>query len=147
MNTIDITTAQVLSEVYFLDIEMIDKQHSKFFVLFDKLTEVHQSGKTPDNKQILEMIDELEKYTHIHFQTEEALMRKANYPDIEHHMVQHKIFVDKVKEFRLAFNYKNVLLVQQMISFMRKWFLMHITETDNKYVEPVKAYMQSKESE
>jgi hemerythrin len=126
------TKNQTWNKSYFLDIEMIDKQHSKFFMLFDELTELNNSSNPEAYNRLSEVIDELEKYTRIHFQTEEALMRKANAPDIDLHLVQHNLFETKVEEFKSAYKYKNALLFEQMIGFMRKWFLMHISEVDKK---------------
>jgi predicted RNA-binding protein with RPS1 domain len=33
------------------------------------------------------------------------------------------------------------VLAVQMINFMRKWFLVHISEIDGKYVENVQEYL------
>ena len=129
---------------YMLDIAMIDNQHVKFFSLFDKLLELKQADNS--NEQILEAIQELEKYTHNHFATEEALMRKAEAPDYELHVLQHQVFIAKIEDFKIAYSYNNSALLEQMIIFMRKWFLMHISEVDRKYVDPVKKYLSERNS-
>lgn len=141
MNTIDDLPKahKTWNTSYLLNISMIDKQHAKFFELFDKLLIIN---KEEDFYNDLEpVITELERYTKIHFQTEEALMRKANSPEYENHLTQHTIFNKKVEEFRLAYNYKNSVLLEQMISFMRKWFLIHIAEVDGKYVDSIQKFM------
>ena len=124
---------------YLLDISMIDKQHAKFFELFDKLQILNKQENFYDDLE--PVITELEKYTKIHFQTEEALMRKANSPGFENHIIQHTIFNKKIEEFRIAYSYKNSVLLEQMIVFMRKWFLIHIVEVDGKYADSVKKFM------
>ena len=144
-STDDITkTHQTWNKSYMLDISMIDNQHVKFFVLFDKLQELNNVENS--NDRIYEVIQELEKYTHNHFATEEALMRKAQAPDYELHVVQHKVFIAKIEDFKIAYNYNNSALLEQMTIFMRKWFLMHISEIDRKYVDPVKKYLTERES-
>jgi hemerythrin len=72
-------------------------------------------------------------------------MQKSNSPNIDLHIIQHQIFISKIEEFKIAYSYKNVLLLDQMIIFMRKWFLMHISEVDGKYVESSKKYLADKE--
>jgi hemerythrin len=127
---------------YILDIDMIDTQHMKFFVLFDKLQTLN---KNPESySEISEILNDLEKYTHYHFNTEEALMRKAQSENYEHHVLQHKVFIEKINDFKIAFSYHNSVLLEQMITFLRKWFLMHISEIDKKYVETVKIYLNRK---
>ena len=146
MNTIE--TMQTISEswnsTYMLDIEIIDTQHMKFFLLFDK---IQMLNKNPDSySEISEVLNELEKYTHYHFNTEEALMRRAQTTDYDQHIAQHKVFIEKINDFKIAFNYQNSILLEQMITFFRKWFLMHISEIDRKYVEPVKKYLSEKDN-
>ncbi len=134
---------QTWNNSYLLDIPMIDKQHMMFFKIFDDLMVLNKGN---DNyEKINDVILELEKYTHNHFSTEEALMRKANSPDMDLHIVQHQLFITKVEEFKIAYGYKNSILMEQMIVFMRKWFLMHISEVDGKYADPVKKYLEDKE--
>lgn len=141
------TNNQNWSKSYFLDIELIDKQHSKFFMLFDQLNELNSSSDPESYNKLGAVIDELQKYTHIHFQTEETLMRNAASPDIESHIIQHKLFISKVEEFSLGYKYKNTLLIEQLIGFMRKWLLMHISEVDKKYVDTVQLFISNRKPE
>lgn len=127
---------------YELDIPAIDKQHMKFFRLFDKLMLLSKDGA--NYNELGEVIEELEQYTHVHFKTEEALMRKAQSPGYDFHLSQHTVFVKKVEEFKTAFAYRNSELLGEMIIFMRKWFLLHIQEIDSQYVSSVKEYVADK---
>jgi hemerythrin len=127
---------------YLVNIPMIDKQHMKFFKIFDQLYSLSENEESYD--QLYEIIDELDKYTHLHFQTEEALMRKAKTPDYDFHLLQHSIFRKKIEEFKIAYSYKNSVLHQQMINFMRKWFLIHISDVDGKYADSLHDYMLEK---
>jgi hemerythrin len=140
--TNDTNINQTWNDSYSLGIEPIDKQHAGFFDLFDKL-------KAMNNEDILcnkmkDSILELEKYTNIHFRTEEALLIKSNYADFDSHILQHKFFKKKIEEFKIAETYKNSVLIDQIIVFMRKWFLMHIAEIDRKYAEDVKRVLNEK---
>ena len=143
MNTTEnfLNSNAVWSKSYTLDIELIDSQHSKFFSLFDRLLALNT---LETYNQIEDVITELDRYTVIHFQTEEALMRKADSPDIELHLVQHELFKKKIVEFRIAYSYNNSILLEQIIVFMRKWLLIHISEIDGNYVDSVKRYMKEK---
>lgn len=131
------------NNTYLLDIPMIDKQHFTFFKIFDNL--ILLNTETDNYDKMNEVILELENYTHNHFNTEEALMRKANVSNMDFHIMQHGLFKKKVAEFKIAYSYKNSVLMEQLISFMRKWFLMHISEVDKNYADSVKDYLKNKE--
>lgn len=141
-NKMNESTHKSWNDSYLLDIPMIDKQHMNFFRLFDKLSTMGKQNDSYEN--IKEVIVELEKYTHNHFNTEEALMKKAMVEDIDLHIEQHKLFINKVEEFKVAYSYHNLMLVEQMVSFMRKWFIMHISEVDADYAAKVRDYLADK---
>ena len=136
--------ANNLDNSYLLDIPIIDNQHKRFIVLLDSLSLM--IGKGEQNDRLIEIIDELEKYTHYHFTTEERLMYEAkfNESEINIHKLQHQICIKKVEEFQIAFRYQNAVLSEQMLQFMRKWILMHIKGTDSKYADTIKSYLKSK---
>jgi hemerythrin len=139
----DTTANQTWNNSYLLDIIMIDKQHMHFFKIFDQLLVLNKNFE--NYLALAPLIDELEKYTKVHFKTEEALMVKANVQDIDLHIAQHEIFIEKIDAFKTAYSYQNTVLLEQMIIFMRKWFLMHISEVDRKYAEPVQKYLEKRE--
>jgi len=134
---------QTWNDSFLLNIEIIDKQHKKFFEIFDEILLLSKNGDT--TSKLLEVIEDLQNYAHYHFQTEEVLMANANSPDSELHIIQHEFFIKKMKEFRIAYNYNNSVLLNQIVVFMRKWLLMHIYEVDGKYVESVKKYLAENE--
>lgn len=127
---------------YLLGIQIIDEQHIKFFELFDRLTELnkHEHNREP----ILDIINELVDFTHYHFGAEENLMFSAQVPEREIHLAEHQLFVNKLEVFKAEYDYNNNFLLEQMLVFMRKWLLIHILETDHKYVDPVKLYLSQK---
>jgi len=139
MNNGAIEKRQSWKEQYSLDIPSIDKQHMHFFKLFDKINSFDNNGV--DYNQLNDYIDELEEYTILHFRTEEALMKKANFQSYDFHVEQHKLFSQKIKEFKIDYNYKNLLLIDKIVAFMRKWLIIHISEIDKQYVSSVKNMM------
>lgn len=134
---------QTWNDSYLLDIPIVDKQHKVFFELFDKLLLMNKQSE--NYTEILNVIEELESYATKHFNTEEVLMKKANFPDYNLHKEQHEIFIKRVSEFKIAYNYKNSILFERIIIFMRKWFLMHISEVDGRYVSSVQKLIQNRD--
>jgi hemerythrin len=131
------------NDSYALDIKMIDEQHKKFFMLFDEIQIAQRNGES--HEVISEYIQELENYVNYHFRIEETLMKHGNHPDMEFHLSQHNIFRRKVADFKLASEYENMVILDQMVIFMRKWFLTHIFNDDSKYVPYVQHYFHEKE--
>lgn len=129
---------QSWNDSFLLNIDVIDQQHKKFFDIFDLILLLN---KNADVVGVSTVIDELQDYAKYHFITEETLMQNANVSNLKLHIVQHQFFVNKIKEFTIAQNYNNSVLTDQIVVFMRKWLLMHITEIDRMYVESVQSFL------
>jgi len=117
-------------------IKTIDVQHQKFYTLLNELR-LYNTNRD-DNLAIINIIDELKAYAVYHFELEKRIMTKSRFPRIEAHLQQHDLFVQKIEEFKLAYNYQSALLSDQMITFLQKWFLIHIPTWDKDYVDFIK---------
>jgi hemerythrin len=145
MNSIKIHSipGQSWNDSFLLNIDVIDNQHKKFFELFDLILALN---KSKDAVKLSSVINELQDYAQYHFETEETLMQNADSENFELHIIQHQFFINKINEFTIAQNYNNPVLTTQIVVFMRKWLLMHITETDKRYVESVQSFLLKNES-
>lgn len=132
------------NEIDFLHfgIKSIDAQHQKFFSLLSEL-KIYNSNKE-DNIAKASVLDELKAYVHYHFELEKRIMTRIEFMDIAEHLAQHEIFIKKIDEFVMAYNYQSATLSEQMLQFLQKWFLVHIQEWDQRYVD---AIHQRRESE
>ena len=114
---------------------MIDNQHKKFFVILDNLETLNQKQ---EKSEMHSLINELQNYVIYHFKTEEDLMVKSQSPNIDLHVMEHELFRKKVEEFHHSYYNNNEELLNEMISFMRKWLLIHISGTDAEYADSIK---------
>jgi len=126
------------SNNYLLDIPIIDEQHRLFFELWENEC---NNVSINDLEKLKELINKLESYLINHFNTEEELMKKANVSDYDNHVSQHRYFIKKIDELKLEFDYANVMLFENIVNFMKKWFLSHILQTDKLYKESVHNYL------
>ena len=124
------------NDSYLLGIPMIDNQHKKFFVILDNLETLNQKQ---EKSEIHSLINELQNYVIYHFQTEEDLMVKSQSPNIDLHVMEHELFRKKVEEFHHSYYNNNAELLNEMISFMRKWLIIHISGTDAEYADSIKS--------
>ena len=129
------------NDSYLLGIPMIDNQHKKFFVILDNLETLNQKQ---EKSEMHSLINELQNYVIYHFQTEEDLMVKSQSPNIDLHIMEHELFRKKVEEFHHSYYNYNAELLNEMISFMRKWLLIHISGTDAEYADSIKSTLGMK---
>lgn len=130
------------SNIYLLDIPIIDSQHKMFFELYDTVFDLSKNKDKAGKDKISEVLVELNNYLKLHFKTEEQLMYNSNAEDIEDHISEHKFFINKVDEFVIGMQYGNIHLLETMLEFIKKWFLSHILNTDTRYKESVKTYLE-----
>ena len=113
--------------------KVIDAQHKALFESFDELNEAIVSGK---GKDILAMIFlRLDKYSKLHFETEENYMRLCNYPDILIHIDEHKEFISQIEMYRSKYLGKDTTIPVEIFKFMKDWIINHVRFTDRKYIE------------
>ena len=124
------------NDSYLLGIPMIDNQHKKLFVILDNLETLNQKQ---EKSEMHSLINELKNYVIYHFKTEEDLMVKSQSPNIDLHVMEHELFRKKVEEFHHSYYNNNAELLNEMISFMRKWLLIHISGTDAEYADSIKS--------
>ena len=123
------------NDSYLLGIPMIDNQHKKLFVILDNLETLNQKQ---EKSEMHSLINELQNYVIYHFKTEEDLMVKSQSPNIDLHVMEHELFRKKVEEFHHSYYNNNEELLNEMISFMRKWLIIHISGTDAEYADSIK---------
>ncbi|BCO09520.1 hemerythrin [Desulfolithobacter dissulfuricans] len=123
-----------------IGIPIIDEQHRGIISTINSLHYFIQTGHGDEIIKPTMII--LEQYVDIHFKTEEALMKKANYPDIKDHIVMHKKLVEKTKNLSIyasSNNDSNIIL-----KFLKEWWLGHINKEDVKYAPFLKKLLDSK---
>lgn len=112
-------------------VKLLNEQHKK---LFDTLKELYCAMEDKSDKAaLLRIINNLSMYIKEHIGTEEALLEKYNYPGLEEQREQHKLFVDKIEEFKKDFENNKFMLYFDMAIFLKSWIANHIEEIDRKY--------------
>jgi len=121
----------VWKDQYSVKVKDMDDQH---IVLINLINDLHEAMKEGKGKQIQgKILDELIKYTKVHFSAEEELMQQNNYPGINEQKKQHEIFVSKMKGFLADHQGNKVMLSLEIMTFLRDWLLNHILKIDQKY--------------
>ncbi|MBN1302253.1 MAG: hemerythrin family protein [Melioribacteraceae bacterium] len=123
----------VWQETYSLGIKLIDNQHRELVEIINDVYDAKLRGSK--NGEIKNSIIKLAEYTHKHFDTEEELSFKYDYPELDSQIDENnqvRIQVDKLLHQAKS---GNLELSDNVIDFLRDWTLNHITNTDKIYCE------------
>ncbi|WP_432402058.1 bacteriohemerythrin [Wukongibacter sp. M2B1] len=124
-------------EEYSVGIKTIDDQHKKLFEIGEKINTILGSYSGQDSyDEIVDLIEELKDYTIYHFDYEEGLLVKYQYPEIDEQIEQHKKFINYLEELDLeSIDEDQEKAMKQLIMFIAKWIFKHISNSDFKYSE------------
>ncbi|MGZ5579549.1 MAG: bacteriohemerythrin [Methylobacter sp.] len=109
---------------YETGVEEIDFQHHFFVGLINRLSS--ELSSCTDNYYQSRLIQELTYYAKFHFISEENIMMKHHYPDIECHKELHFQLIDEL-------NSKSVSSPSDLLDFLIKWFITHTVQEDKKF--------------
>lgn len=111
-------------------ITQIDNQHKELFECMNSLLISMKEGKGKEDA--IKTLNFLEEYVIKHFNEEEELQRKNNYPKYTIQHAQHEEFKNELKSLRNVFETTGVsaLFVINMQQKMSKWWRNHITDLD-----------------
>lgn len=111
-------------------VDEIDAQHKELFSRVNALMEAMAQGK--GRTEVEQTIQFLGDYVVLHFDAEEALMARINYPELTTHRVQHTSFKQVYMAFRRNFDRDGVTptLTLQVQRHLADWLVNHIGKSD-----------------
>jgi hemerythrin len=127
---------------YSVGVVKIDRQHQHLFEIINKL--IDHSDASSDSKLVYETLTEMLNYAKEHFTTEEELMQKYGYPDIEQHKEQHIYFFKTTAELSINALNKQSMVSNEIIEFLKMWLTLHVLKCDMKYKDFFKAKIPAK---
>ena len=121
----------IWNENFSVGIRKIDEQHKEIIRIINKLIESNE--KRVDSELISETLMKMTQYALKHFKTEENLMSEYNYPEYEKHKEEHILFRKKTVSFSLDTMSHKKEIPDEVLSYLREWWINHILVTDAKY--------------
>ena len=118
-------------QTYSVSVRKLDEQHQKLFALLNALHDAMQQGK--GQAIVQDTLRELATYTVTHFRAEEELMRRANYPGLAAHQVEHQRFVATVNQLTQDLQTGRNVSSIEVVGFIKDWLSEHIRRTDRSY--------------
>lgn len=100
----------------------IDLQHRYFLSLIGRIESELRETDDPEYRKRL--IEELHRYAKFHFVSEENIMFKLGYPELEKHHKHHIDLLDKLSSRSLSQD------TNSLVAFLVTWFKHHTVEED-----------------
>jgi len=135
----------IWKDEYKIGVELVDSQHEELFRrLGDFIVTVRsEQDKEEKRKAIEKTLDFMGEYVVTHFNAEEALQKKYNYPDYENHHKIHEDFKAEIAEFKEKYKENNYDedFVLEFSGRLLTWLINHVASTDQdigKHINSVK---------
>ncbi len=125
-------------ESYAIGIKEIDDQHKQLFDAIDKLFTACSNGK--GKEEVGNTLDFLEDYTKVHFNDEQQMHIKYNYPEKSNHRNVHENFLKTFGTLKKQFDEEgaSVLFVSTVNKTVLDWLIKHIGSMDKAFATYVK---------
>jgi len=121
----------VWNDSYSVKVDLCDQQHKRLFAIINELADAMRTGQ---GKQVMsKTVGELVQYTRTHFQQEEGLMKKANYPQLAPHQEMHRKFVADIEALEKETKEGRTANSIQVLNLLRDWLVNHIQKVDKAY--------------
>jgi diguanylate cyclase (GGDEF)-like protein/hemerythrin-like metal-binding protein/PAS domain S-box-containing protein len=127
----------VFDATHLTGVKTIDDQHRQIVQMVNDLNRSLEDGR--DEEDLKNLFSALLAFTVNHFATEEMLMTRYDYPQLEEHKKQHVNLVYELQEITAEFTQGAELRLLQSI---KDWLLGHIQHAD----KPLGAYLTSRDT-
>jgi hemerythrin len=107
-----------------------DEEHKHLFGLLNGL---HASVGSGERGSIGRSLDGLIAFVAQHFGAEEENMRKAAYPALDLHRLEHEKLVKTCVNLQQQFHAGATEITEETTAFLRDWLKEHIPHVDRKY--------------
>ena len=116
----------------------IDEQHKSIIDSINNLLEACSKGK--GRSEVENTLKFLQDYVVKHFNDEEKLQLKSNYPDYKSHKEKHEAFKKTVNEIAQEYTASgaSIQLVAKVNSSVAGWLITHIKSDDKKVALHIK---------
>lgn len=119
-------------ESFSVNVPDMDRQHQRFIALVSELSKIAEKQNI-DDSSFQELFRELSSYAAKHFQEEESLLAKADFPELEQQKRHHQFFLAELERLDENFCRGDKTAVRGMVEFLRDWLFSHILMEDRKY--------------
>lgn len=121
-----------------IGVAKVDKQHKELFNRLNDFIKVVRNKKGKINEEkIQETLNFMEEYVVVHFNSEEKIQQKYDYPNYEEHHRIHEEFKAEVAKFKKQFESGNYDedLIMEFSGRLLTWLINHVADEDQKIAD------------
>lgn len=119
------------TEVYQVNIAILDQQHQELFSIVNELEQALRVGE--GNAALDGILDRLVTYAGLHFAAEESLMERHEFPGLSTHRIRHEMFRTRLMTFLERHRTANTGVAVELLLFLQAWLKRHVLQTDKLY--------------
>jgi len=130
-----------------LGIEIIDRQHRQLAEMLNKIVELSfnnggQSGSEQRSNQLHDQLNIFYEKVREHFNDEEDLMLKANYPGHTEHAHDHLMLRVELKHYIRHIEEELDHIDIGTLNSLKTWFVSHIISSDKEFADFLQVHSQ-----
>ena len=112
-------------------VRAMDDQHG---ILIDTINELQAELLRGCSRETLgAQLNQLLKFTSMHFQGEEQLMEQLGFPGLAEHRAEHQRLLTQIRESSHRVQRSGDVPVCTLLQFLRDWYLEHFEGPDQEY--------------
>ena|SRR5215831_17839063 len=112
-------------------VQAMDDQHG---ILMDTLNELRfMLVRGADRREISLQLERLIEFTHMHFQSEEQLLRQQGFPGANEHRTAHQMLLSRLYAALEQVNREETVHFSSVLEFLPAWYLDHVEQLDQPY--------------
>lgn len=114
----------------------IDAQHRVLLQCLNRLNRLvggaEAAGRGPLRNAVRDALRDLNEYAAYHFLTEEALLREHLPTEARtvRHILAHRSYWSSIADIRMRFEAGSPDAAETLVSYLNRWWINHILETD-----------------
>lgn len=112
--------------------DLLDSQHRELLRIC-RLAELSIDDTSEVGAELFHVVlNDLCRYADVHFRTEEAILERIGYPNIEEQRVEHQNYLDEVSDFLFKATLGRLDRLG-LARFLTGWWMHHILDSDMHY--------------
>ena len=118
---------------YSIGIDSLDRQHTRLLDLIDALARVIAAADAGSGAKPETIATEFAEHLTAHFNAEENLMRRYNYPFLAEHQQQHQVFFNAFEGLWAEIEVPSISKIRLLFRIQLQlvdWYINHITKSD-----------------
>jgi hemerythrin len=113
-----------------IGVRLLDQQHDVLHEAINELGVAIANGARKE--ELRERLERLLDFTRRHFQAEEIMMERYEYPERDEHMCEHQHIMTQIEDAARAMENGDSTHLRALTGFLRRWLTTHMEGLDQE---------------